>query len=108
MRAFAPWSKTIEENCRFYETSVANGLSDVEITKRREKFGPNELTKAKGKSLLKLVLEQFDDALVKILLASAMISFALAFFEEGPNPGGGKDITAFIEPLVILLILVLI
>lgn len=107
VRAFAPWSKTIEENCRFYETSVANGLSDVEITKRREKFGPNELTKAKGKSLLKLVLEQFDDALVKILLASAMISFALAFFEEGPNPGGGKDITAFIEPLVILLILVL-
>ena len=91
MRAFAPWSKTIEENCRFYETSVENGLSDVEITKD-EKVGPNELTKAKGKSLLKLVLEQFDDALVKILLASAMISFALAFFEEGPNPGGGKDI----------------
>ena len=57
---------------------------------KAERFGANELTKAKGKSLLKLVLEQFDDALVKILLASAMVSFVLAFFEEGPNPGEGK------------------
>ena len=105
--AFAPWSRTVEENCRFYETSVDAGLSAAEVEKRRERFGPNELTKAKGKSLLTLVLEQFDDALVKILLASAMVSFVLAFFEEGPNPGGGKDITAFVEPLVILLILIL-
>tara|TARA_B100000475_G_scaffold118736_1_gene86615 strand:- start:794 stop:4138 length:3345 start_codon:yes stop_codon:yes gene_type:complete len=107
MHAFAPWSRTVEENCRFYETSLEFGLSSAEVAKRQERFGANELTKAKGKSLLKLVLEQFDDALVKILLASAMVSFVLAFFEEGPNPGGGKDITAFVEPLVILLILVL-
>ena len=93
MHAFAPWSRTVEENCRFYETSLEFGLSSAEVAKRQERFGANELTKAKGKSLLKLVLEQFDDALVKILLASAMVSFVLAFFEEGPNPGGGGKIS---------------
>ena len=73
VHTFAPWSKTIEENCRFYETSVENGLSDVEILKRREKFGPNELTKAKGKSLLKMVLEQLELTLIALDLPRVQV-----------------------------------
>jgi P-type Ca2+ transporter type 2A len=47
------------------------------------------------------VLEQFKDQLVLILLGSAVISFALALVE------GGDDFTAFVDPIVILTILVL-
>ena len=103
---YPAWSKTTAATCEFYETDVGKGLLTEECARRRERFGKNELTKAKGKSLLKLVLEQFDDALVKILLASAMVSFVLALFEE-TEPGERKDITSFVEPLVILLILIL-
>lgn len=42
-----------------------------------------------------LILEQFKDQLVIILLASAGISFVLALLE------GGNDKTAFVDPAVV-------
>lgn len=56
-------------------------------------------------SLIKLILAQFKDQLVLILLGSAVVSFILAIFEDSAEPGGSW-MTAFVEPLVILLILV--
>lgn len=45
--------------------------------------------------LWELILEQFKDQLVIILLGSAAVSFVLALFEEG----GGW--TAFVDPAVV-------
>ncbi|CAF1120236.1 unnamed protein product, partial [Didymodactylos carnosus] len=99
-----PWAKTKEDVLAFYNTDETKGLSEERVKRDLERYGPNELPAEVGKPLWKLILEQFDDLLVKILLAAACISFVLALFEE--HKEGESILTAFIEPLVILLILI--
>ncbi|KAG7458498.1 hypothetical protein MATL_G00220800 [Megalops atlanticus] len=94
-------TKTVEEVLGFFGVNESTGLSCEQLRKAREKWGPNELPAEEGKSLWALVLEQFEDLLVRILLLAACISFTLAWFEEGEG-----TITAFVEPFVILLILI--
>uniref|UniRef100_H2SSD0 Calcium-transporting ATPase n=1 Tax=Takifugu rubripes TaxID=31033 RepID=H2SSD0_TAKRU len=73
------------------------GLSPEQVKKNLSKYGFN----GEGKSIWELVMEQFEDLLVRILLLAACISFVLAMFEEGE-----ETVTAFVEPFVILLILI--
>ncbi len=53
------------------------GLSNEEVRKRRNQYGTNELKKQKKKSLFGMFLEQFQDPMVVILLAGALISIFL-------------------------------
>uniref|UniRef100_A0A8C9STJ6 Calcium-transporting ATPase n=1 Tax=Scleropages formosus TaxID=113540 RepID=A0A8C9STJ6_SCLFO len=88
-------TKTVEEVYSYFSVNESTGLALEQVKRQREKWGPN------GKSLWELVVEQFEDLLVRILLLAACISFVLAWFEEGE-----ETITAFVEPFVILLILI--
>lgn len=97
-------AKTVEEIQNFFNVDPEKGLSIDQIKRNQAKYGPNELPAEEGKSIWQLVLEQFDDLLVKILLLAAIISFVLALFEEHNDIN--ETLTAFVEPLVILLILI--
>merc|ERR1712142_538212 len=92
--------KTSDECLNYFGVDLERGLSPGQVDTNRKKYGPNELPAEEGKTVWELVLEQFDDLLVKILLLAAIISFVLAFFEDDDS------ITAFVEPFVILLILI--
>jgi Ca2+ transporting ATPase len=94
-------TKTVDEVVNYFKTDANSGLSDEQVARAKEKYGPNELPAEEGKTLWELIIEQFDDLLVKILLLAAIISFVLAWFEESE-----EQITAFVEPFVILLILI--
>ncbi|XP_062409791.1 sarcoplasmic/endoplasmic reticulum calcium ATPase 2b [Sardina pilchardus] len=94
-------TKTVEEVYSNFNVIESTGLSLEQVKKQKEKYGPNELPAEEGKSLWELVIEQFEDLLVRILLLAACISFVLAMFEEGE-----ETITAYVEPFVILLILI--
>ncbi|KAL4881467.1 hypothetical protein BJY04DRAFT_188994 [Aspergillus karnatakaensis] len=89
------------EVLKHFEVSERSGLSSAQVSKSREKHGPNALAEEPPTPLWELVLEQFKDQLVLILLGSAAVSFILALFEEG------DDWTAFVDPAVILTILIL-
>lgn len=98
------WTKSSEEVCKYFEVEEDKGLSDAQVKRYQEKYGPNELPAEEGKPLWKLILEQFDDLLVKILLGAALISFVLALFEE--HEEGESTFHAFVEPIVIIMILI--
>ncbi|XP_075313835.1 ATPase sarcoplasmic/endoplasmic reticulum Ca2+ transporting 1, like isoform X2 [Odontesthes bonariensis] len=90
-----------EECLAFFGVNETTGLTPDQFKKNLAKFGHNELPAEEGKSIWELISEQFEDLLVRILLLAACISFVLAWFEEGE-----ETVTAFVEPLVILLILI--
>ncbi|CBI16213.3 unnamed protein product, partial [Vitis vinifera] len=80
---FAAWAKNVKECEEKLQVNHEFGLSTAEVEKRREIYGYNELEKHEGPSILRLILDQFNDTL-----------------------GGEMEITAFVEPLVIFLILI--
>jgi hypothetical protein len=75
------------------------GLATAAVEAARETHGRNELQASKATPLWRLFLEQLDDSLVKVLLATAAVSALLAMFEHEPH--------GWVEPVVILSILAL-
>ncbi|XP_047319901.1 calcium-transporting ATPase 1, endoplasmic reticulum-type-like [Impatiens glandulifera] len=102
---YPAWAKDIVECEEKFDVNRGYGLTASEVEKRRLIYGSNELEKHEGPSILRLILDQFNDTLVRILLVAAIISFVLALF-DGKRGDGKMDITAFVEPLVIFLILI--
>ncbi|KAJ4860315.1 e1-E2 ATPase domain-containing protein [Trichoderma breve] len=84
-----------------FKVEEHNGLTDNQVTELRNKHGRNAIPEEPPTPLWELILEQFKDQLVIILLGSAAVSFVLALFED---EGGWS---AFVDPAVILTILIL-
>ena len=75
------------------------GLREADAAQARRRWGPNELPSDPGTPFWKLVLKQFDDLLVKILIAAAAVSLLIGLAD-------GEGWSSVMEPSVIVLILV--
>ncbi|KAK5987606.1 Calcium-transporting ATPase sarcoplasmic/endoplasmic reticulum type [Cladobotryum mycophilum] len=95
------YAASIEEVLNNFHVDDHNGLSDNQVTELRNKHGRNAIPEEPPTPIWELILEQFKDQLVIILLGSAAVSFVLALFED---EGGWS---AFVDPAVILTILIL-
>ncbi|TPX40838.1 hypothetical protein SeMB42_g05849 [Synchytrium endobioticum] len=96
------WTLSAKQVCQLLRVNPRTGLPKSDVDKRAEEYGKNELPHDPPTPLWKLVLEQFQDQLVLILLGAAVISFVLAALETDER----EKSTAFVEPIVILLILI--
>ncbi|RLG71054.1 MAG: calcium-transporting P-type ATPase, PMR1-type [Thermoprotei archaeon] len=74
-----PHTMSVEEILKALKTT-SKGLSEEEVKKRLEQYGPNELIAAKKISPLKIFLEQFKDVLVIILLIATIVSMLIGEF----------------------------
>ncbi|ORX36317.1 putative calcium-transporting ATPase sarcoplasmic/endoplasmic reticulum type [Kockovaella imperatae] len=99
------WTLSQRDALAHFGTAEDRGLTEEQVKSSREVYGENALPEAPPTSLFQLILAQFQDQLVLILLGSAIVSFVLALFEDSSEPGGSW-MTAFVEPLVIFLILI--
>ena len=90
-------SMTAMDCLRNFQVEQHRGLSQEVALERRTFFGQNILQPQPTVPLWHLILEQFEDRLVQILLGVAMLSSFLAAIE--------KDVHAFAEPIIILSIL---
>ncbi|KAK3383200.1 putative calcium P-type ATPase [Lasiosphaeria ovina] len=96
-----PFTKSVHQVLGALGTNPATGLTDEQVHQARNVYGKNAIPDEPPTPLWELILEQFKDQLVIILLGSAVVSFVLALFEED----GGWS--AFVDPAVILTILIL-
>ncbi|OAQ24193.1 calcium-transporting ATPase [Linnemannia elongata AG-77] len=83
-----------------FKVDPNKGLNDSQVAAGLEQYGKNELPEDEPTPLWEMILEQFKDQLVIILLVAAAVSLVLAMLEEDDSG------TAFVEPIVILLILI--
>lgn len=65
--------KTVEDVTGELNTSLL-GLSSQKSQNLLLKYGPNELTEKKKKTLLMMFLDQFKDFMILVLIAAAIIS----------------------------------
>ena len=62
------------EVCRELSVVPADGLSVDEVARRRARFGPNRLDEGRRRGPLRMLLDQFADFMVLVLLASAVLA----------------------------------
>jgi Ca2+-transporting ATPase len=73
--------ETIKGLCSNSET----GLTSEEVQSRLEKNGPNELQEVAKESLLRIFIRQFNDPMIYILIAAAIISLVVGILEQSTD-----------------------
>ena len=94
---------TASEAADALEMDLQKGLTAVQVNERRERFGTNELREAPGRSFWRMLLDQFNQFLVLILIVAAIISAIIGWTEF--NQTG--DTTEFIDAIAIMTIVIL-
>ena len=93
-----PSTREVAEIARELGTDLARGLSTAEAARRLAADGPNELRTAPPVPRWRLVLAQFRDPLIYLLLCAIAVS-VLAWLVEG---GHGWPVDAVVIALVVL------
>ncbi|XXQ38573.1 Calcium-transporting ATPase [Plasmodiophora brassicae] len=95
------WARSVPDVLRAFDhVDPLVGLPADRRARQARVFGYNQMLPPKPKPFVSLVLKQFQDILVLVLLGAASVSFLLALFDVQ------RESSAFVEPVVILLILV--
>ena len=101
--------KSAKECLEELEVDPSLGLSDEEVIVRQNKYGLNKLEEKKRKPLILVFLSQFNDPMIYILLAAALISIAISIYQlVSPSITDKPTVMEIIsDPIIILGVCVL-
>ncbi len=83
--------RTLADVLQQLPTSPDAGLTAAGVAQSRQRFGANRLTPLPREPLWRKFLEKFDEPIIKILLAAALLSMVVDLFKvpgNGPLVGG--------------------
>ncbi|MBN1104424.1 MAG: HAD-IC family P-type ATPase, partial [Deltaproteobacteria bacterium] len=72
----------VDQTASHLQTHLENGLSTAEVEKRQREQGFNELTEKPRPGFLKMLLDQFNNFLVIILIVAAVVSLLLGEYVD--------------------------
>ena len=75
------WQRSTADLQDAYQTDVTTGLSPVEAQQRLKQHGPNELNAKKPSNLLRF-LKQFNNSIIYILAAAAVMTFLMHHYSD--------------------------
>ena len=73
---------SVEETLAQQEVRIEQGLSQNEIKKRLEIYGPNELIEKGAKNPWKILFDQFKETMVVVLIIAALISALISDWKD--------------------------
>jgi len=74
--------QTIQQVCDTLQVTPDSGLSEIEIVNRRSKYGINELVEYGLRNPWHILLDQFQEAMVIVLIIAAIISVILSDWKD--------------------------
>ena len=80
------YSQSGEQVTAALEVNPAHGLTALQVSKRLAQYGPNSLPSGPKLSPWKLLIGQFKDVLILVLIAAATVSLGLSLFEHEGLP----------------------
>ena len=79
-------------------SDAAKGLTTEEARKRLAQYGPNALSDEGGTKIWDIILNQFKDAFVIMLLVASVLSFLIAWYE-----GTGEYVDSILIAIIVIL-----
>ena len=76
------FNQSQDEVLKELDVDLSRGLSEVEVEKRKEKYGENKLQEAKKKTLIQLFFSQLNDALIYVLLGAAVVTLIVGEYAD--------------------------
>ena len=96
-------TKSAKATCEELQVNPQQGLSSQEASERMLKYGLNKLEEKKKKPLILIFLSNFNDPMIFILLAAAVLSIGVSLYNTLVN-GESFD---FADPIIILGVVIL-